>query len=103
MDTMISIGVDIDISERQLCATLSRAASEHINDAARDYLTSQFLWVEAYLIKDGKQSTVAAGTLRRVVPPGNPAHRNKNRNHLLGDFLSDRFSVSLNTAKQSFQ
>jgi hypothetical protein len=72
MGTRITIGVDSEITEDQLKATLAKAATDHQNDPARDYLVSERLWVDAYLIKQGKRSTVPAGTLGRYVPPRNP-------------------------------
>ncbi len=80
MGIIIKIGVSPSITEQQLRATLVRAANDHQDDPARDYLTSMFLWVEAYLIADGNQSTISAGRLKRYVPPGNPAERKKVNN-----------------------
>jgi hypothetical protein len=101
MISVISIGVDADISERQLYATLSQAADEHMHDSVRDYLLAPYLHVEAYLIKGGKQSSVAAGKLRRYVPPRNP-----NAETSVIDTLffgtSDSFSINPRQARQSF-
>jgi hypothetical protein len=72
MITIITIGVDANVSERQLHATLSQAADEHMNDPAREYLWFPSLTVDAYLIRDGKESSEIAGSLRRYVPRGNP-------------------------------
>src|SRR5713101_1504298 len=77
MGTIIRIGVDPDISEEQSRTTLATAANEHQDDPARDYLASMYLWVEAYLVKDGRQSGTPAGRIQRYVPPGNPAERKK--------------------------
>ncbi|HET6975280.1 MAG TPA: hypothetical protein VFI24_03080 [Pyrinomonadaceae bacterium] len=77
MGTTIKIGVVSTINEKELRATLAKAADDHQDDPARDYLASRFLQIEAYLIKDGKQSNTPAGTLRRSVPAGNPAERRK--------------------------
>jgi hypothetical protein len=101
MVTIIAIGVDASTTERELYATLSQAADEHMNDPARDYLFVPYLNVEAYLIKDGKESSVIAGSLRRYVPPRNPN---------IGSFIfdaimfrkSDSFSSNLTSARQSF-
>lgn len=101
MITIIAIGVDSDISERQLYATLSQAADEHMNDPARDYLFVPYLDVEAYLINNGKESSEIAGSLRRYVPPRNPT---------LGRSIfdavvlrkSDSFSSNLPRARRSF-
>jgi hypothetical protein len=101
MISIIYIGVDTDISERQLYATLSQAADEHMDDPARDYLFAPYLGVEAYLMKDGRQSSVKAGSLRRYVPPKNP-----DAETFLIDTLffrkADSFSVSLQQARRSF-
>ena len=100
METIIRIGVDADISEGQLRTTLATAANEHQDDPARDYLTSMYLWVEAYLVKDGRQSGTPAGRLKRYVPPGNPAERKKmtgNRERY------DRFKVTLEESKRTLQ
>ena len=101
MITIIAIGVDANISERQLYATLSQAADEHMNDPARDYLFFPYLIVEAYLIKDGKESSEIAGTLRRYVPPRNPTIRSS-----VFDAValrkSDSFSSNLSCAARSF-
>jgi hypothetical protein len=96
MDTIIVIGVDANVSDRQLCATMSRAAEEHMNDRARDLLASQFISIEAYLVKDGKQSDAPAGSLNRLVHPAG-------RRNLLPNFLTDRFRLSLDGAKRSLQ
>ncbi|MEK6322473.1 MAG: hypothetical protein AABN33_12405 [Acidobacteriota bacterium] len=96
MDTFIYIGVEPDISDKTLCATLSQAAEDHMNDRARDLLASQFFYVGAYLVRDGKQSAVRAGTLTRMV------HGPKRAN-LLPHYLTDRFNVSLDEARRSLQ
>jgi hypothetical protein len=101
MITIIAIGVDSNVSERQLYATLSQAADEHMNDPARDYLFVPYLNVEAYLIKDGKPSSKIAGSLRRFVLPRNPT---------IGSSIldavtlrkSDSFSSNLPRARRSF-
>lgn len=72
MGATISIGVQADIDEGQLCATLMKAATEHQDDAARDYLIADHLWVNAYLIIGAKRSSVPAGRIGRYVPPRNP-------------------------------
>ena len=101
MITIIAIGVDANISERQLYATLSQAADEHMNDPARDYLFFPYLKVEAYLIKDGKESSEIAGTLWRYVPPRNPAIR-KSVFDAVALMKSDSFSSNLSRAARSF-
>jgi|SRR5947209_1140477 len=98
MGTKIRIGVNASITEQQLRATLVKAANDHQDDPARDYLTSMFLWVEAYLVRDGEQSSISAGRLRRYVPPGNPAERRKLTSDRTKD---DNLSITLNEAKET--
>jgi hypothetical protein len=101
MITIIAIGVDSNVSERQLYATLSQAADEHMNEPARDYLFVPYLNVEAYLIKDGKQSSKIAGSLRRFVPPRNPTIESSILDAItLGK--SDSFTSNLSRAVRSF-
>ena len=101
MITIIAIGVDANISERQLYATLSQAADEHMNDPARDYLFFPYLDVEAYLIKDGKESSEIAGSLRRYVPPRNPTIGNSVFDAVMFR-KSDSFRSNLSRAAASF-
>ncbi len=68
MGAKISIGVESETDEQQLRATLAKAANDHQNDAGRDYLIADHLWVEAYLLRGEKQSTVSAGRLARYIP-----------------------------------
>ena len=98
MGTIIKIGVVPTISEKELRATLVKAADEHQDDPARDYLGSMFLRVEAYLVKDGKQSTAKAGTLVRYVPPGNPAERKK---LTIDRTKDDKFTISIDEATKN--
>jgi hypothetical protein len=77
MGTKITIGIKQSATEQQLRATLVKAANDHQDDSARDYLTSMFLSVEAYLVSDDDRTTIPAGTLKRYVPPGNPSERRK--------------------------
>jgi hypothetical protein len=65
----IVIGVRSSIDEPTLRRVLERCASEHQDDAGRDYLTAAYLWVEAYLVSGARRSAVSAGSLRRYVPP----------------------------------
>ena len=100
MGTVIRIGVEPQINEHQLRATLAKAADEHQDDPARDYLVSMVLWVEVYLLRDGRQSSIPAGSLRRYVPPGNPAERRKistDRRKL------DSFITTINEARGTLQ
>lgn len=101
MITIIAIGVDANISERQLHATLSQAADDHMHDRARDYLFVPYLNVEAYLIKDGKESSEMAGRLRRYVPPRNPAVGNSVFD-VIPLMKSDKFRSNLSRAARSF-
>jgi len=100
MGTKIKIGVASSVNEDQLRATLQKAADDHQDDAARDYLLSMYLWVDAYLVTDNQMSTVPAGTLRRYVPGGNPTERKK----LLSDRTKDdRFTMTLDEAKKTLR
>lgn len=103
MGTKLQIGVPANIDEKQLRATLRKAADDHQYDAARDLLLSDYLWVEAYLTNGRTQSDTVAGRLRRYVPP-------KNSNRKSGDWFDwlsriagrgDQFSISLAEARQS--
>ena len=100
MGTLIRIGVEADVNEEQLRATLVKAANEHQDDAARDYLTSMYLWVEAYLIREGQQSSVPAGRLRRYVPPGNLEER---RSMPVDRRDSDSFTITLDEAARTLK
>ena len=102
MITIIAIGVDANISERQLHATLSQAADDHMHDRARDYLLIPYLNVEAYLIKDGKESPEIAGRLRRYVPARNPSVGDSVFDALMTLRKSDSFSSNLSCAARSF-
>ena len=100
MTTRIRIGVNSSVTEQQLRAALVKAANDHQDDQARDYLTSRFLWVEAYLVRNEDRSRVPAGRLRRYVPPGNPAERKK----LTTDRTKgDEFTITLDEAKKTLQ
>jgi hypothetical protein len=95
----ISIGVGSEIDEQQLRATLARAADDHQNDAARDYLIADHLWVEAYLLDGEKQSTVSAGRLARYVPPRNPDAKNEDPTTQ----KEDQFVITLAEAKRTLK
>jgi hypothetical protein len=100
MGTIIRIGVTADINEEQLRATLAKAADDHQDDPARDYLTANFLSIQAYLVREGRESAIAAGQLRRPVPPGNARERKK----VTGDRgKEDRFTITLDEARQTLQ
>jgi hypothetical protein len=98
MDTVIKIGLPASIDEEQLRATLTKAANDHQDDEARDYIMLCCLWVEAYLIQDGKQSSVAAGELRRSVTEASPAERRKMTKDRTKD---DSLTITLNEAKKT--
>lgn len=100
MGTLICIGVPVDTNEEQLRATLVKVADEHQDDAARDYMTSMYLWVEAYLVKDGQRSRVPAGSLRRFVPPGNAEERRRMK---IDRGAWDSFAITLDEAKRTLQ
>jgi hypothetical protein len=105
MGTKISIGVELSINERQLRATLIKAADDHQRDAARDYLFSDYLWVEAYLLDGKKQSSLPAGKLRRYVPPKDPHYKKADWLDWLPDIFGkkDKFYMTLREAKQTLR
>jgi hypothetical protein len=95
---VISIGVEAEVSEQQLRAALVRAANEHQDDRGRDYFfPGLYLWVKAYLLRDGHQGSITAGTLRRFVPLANLAER---YNMKVDRARFDDFAVTLD-AKRS--
>jgi len=98
MGSTIKIGVVSTINEKELRATLAKAADDHQDDPARDYLTSTFLVVEAYLVKGGHQSDIPAGRLRRYVPPGTAAER---RRLTIDRTKDDTFTIEIDKAKNS--
>src|SRR6266404_4529586 len=100
MNTVIVIGVKADVNERQLRATLAKAADEHQDDDARDYLASMFLWIEASLTKNGRQSSIPAARLRRYVPPGNPTQRRRLK---LDRSRGDKYEINLGESRRSLQ
>jgi len=97
MGTKVIIGLRADVNEEELRATLRKAADDHQNDPARDYLGSMYLWVEAYLVLDGRQSATSAGILRRCVPFDNPRVRQKQKRR----YYDDKFTLTLAEAKHS--
>jgi hypothetical protein len=100
MGTIIRIGVKADVNEQQLRATLAKAADDHQDDPARDYLTADFLSVQAYLVQEEGRSTMPAGQLRRYVPAGNARQRKK----ITGDRgKEDSFTITLDDAKRTLQ
>jgi hypothetical protein len=99
--THLNIGVDANISEPELYATLSQVADDHMWDG-RDFWWYAYLFVDAYLIKDGKRSEYPAGKLRRYVPIANPESKDSWELHTLITGRRDRFSESLRRARRSF-
>jgi hypothetical protein len=98
LGTIIKIGVECPIDEKHLKSTLLKIADEHQDDAARDYLTSKYLYVRAYLISGAKQSSVAAGALRRYVPLRNP---NIKEEPMSDVDQQDVFDINIDEAKKS--
>jgi hypothetical protein len=100
MGTVIHIGLDSDVNEMQLRNTLVKAADDHQDDAARDYLTSGALWVEAYLLKNSEKSAVSAGRIRRHIPWKNPQERKK----ITADrSKGDEITITLDQAKRTMK
>lgn len=65
----IEVAVDKKISEDQMRCILVDVADKHQFDKARDYLWSNYLWVEIYLREKGsKMSQNTCARLRRFVP-----------------------------------
>jgi hypothetical protein len=91
----MSIGVDSELSIEQIKKTLVKAANEHESDRARDYMSSEYLIIQAYLIKGDKQSEVWAGKIRRYVPPRN--------NTALEKEEEDVFWFNLDKARKSIK
>src|SRR5438270_10623841 len=96
--SLIQIAVSANISEEQLRATLLKVANQHQDDPARDYLMSDYLWVEAYLTSGEHRSKEAAGSIARYVPWTNPDARKRLK---VDRSMFDKFSISLDRAKQS--
>ncbi len=99
MGAKISIGVESEIDEQQLRATLAKAAKDHQDDPARDYFVADHLWVEAYLVIKERQSTKPAGRLGRYVPPRNPDAKDEDPNTV----KEDQFFITLEEAKRTLQ
>jgi len=98
LGSVLTIGLEESVTEDQLRATLVKAANEHQDDPARDYLTSMFLSIDAYLVRNGNQSKIPAGQLKRRVPPGNPRERKKMSVNRGKD---DSFTITLDAAKRT--
>lgn len=99
-DSVIQIGVRPDISDLQLKDILAKAADDHQDDTARDYMSSSYLWVEAYLVSGGRSSRVAAGSLRRYVPLMNPEERHKLK---VDRRRFDKYEITLGKARKSIE
>lgn len=99
MGANISIGVEPEIDEQQLRATLAKAAKDHQDDPARDYLVADHLWVDAYLVIGERQSTKPAGRLGRYVPPRNPEAKDEDPNTV----REDQFFITLEEARKTVQ
>lgn len=101
MGTDIIIGVASNIDEKQLRATLARAADDHQTDAARDYIGLDHLWVEAYLVDGEKRSAFPAGRVRRYVHnPGKHDGLVDKLFNLMGR-RKDKFIITLVEARRS--
>ena|SRR5258708_3720675 len=99
-DNLIEIAVPANVSEPQLRATVIKVANERQDGPARDYLMSSYLWVDAYLVRDGRRSKNRAGRLSRYVPWANP----EERKHMKRDRSRfDKFEITLDDAKRSLQ
>jgi len=100
MGSRIAIGVPSSINEGQLRATLVKAADEHQDDSARDYLTSMYFLIDAYLVSGQHRSKTVAGQLARSVPLLNPSERKalKTDRH-----KNDKFKISLLEARRSLK
>jgi hypothetical protein len=103
METTIAIGVEAQIDKGQLRATLAKAANDHQHDSARDYLTLDHLWVEAYLVDKERRSTVPAGRLRRYVPHPGRDDDWLDRLLNLGGRKKDKFTITLEEARRSLK
>jgi hypothetical protein len=100
MGSYIAVAVPFNVTTEQLKATLVKVANEHQDDPKRDYLMSAYLGVDAFLIKDGRQSKEAAGHLRRYVPFTNPEKRKSMRRDRS---MFDKLDISLDHARQTIR
>jgi hypothetical protein len=99
MTAKIIIGVVPEINEQQLRATLVKVANDHQDDAARDYLIADHLWIDAYLVRGEWQSSIPAGRLGRYVPPRNPDAKDEDPNTR----KEDQIFITLEEAKRTWQ
>jgi hypothetical protein len=97
----LAIGVDADITRKQLCATLAHVADVHQFDG-RDYWWFCYLRVDAYLMKDGQRSG-RAGTLRRYIPILNSEYKGWLELMPLLFGKDDDFSTHLWFARHKFE
>lgn len=68
-------------TEEELKCILVEVANKHQSDKARDYLWSEYLWVEIYLRKkDNTISHNSCGKLRRFVPRKNSTNTTNTEN-----------------------
>jgi hypothetical protein len=100
LGSYISIAVPFDLTTEQLRATLVKVANDHQDDRARDYLMSIYLGVDAFLVRDGRQSKEAAGRLRRYVPWTNPEKRKRMR---CDRSMFDKLDIALDHARQTLK
>ncbi|MDQ3633987.1 MAG: hypothetical protein M3405_05690 [Acidobacteriota bacterium] len=66
-DTIVEIIVNSDLNKDELCTAMTQAADELQDSPARDYLTAEYLWIEAYSFKEDNLSKYLVGKLRRQV------------------------------------
>jgi hypothetical protein len=99
MGFTIRVGVGSEIDEQKLRATLVKVADDHQNDAARDYLVSDHLWIDAYLMLGEKLSTIPAGRIGRYVPPRNPEAKDEDPS----TEKEDQFIITLEAARKTLQ
>ena len=95
MGNVIDIGVPPETNEKQLRATLVKAANEHQDDSARDYI-GFYLTIDAYLVQGGRHSDIPAGRLKRYVPLKNPKER---RSMHVDRGKGDKFTITLSSAR----
>lgn len=86
LGVFIEVAVDEEISEDEMRCILIDVANKHQFDKARDYLWSEYLWVEIYLRKkELKISSNPCAKLRRLVP------KDKSKNN---SYPEDKFFFS---------
>jgi len=105
-DSRVRIGVATTTTDEGLRQVLRRAADERQTAVKRDHLMSDYFWVEAYLVKDGRVSRRWAGRLRRYVPISNWPANWSDRGVLWASWVlslphGERISVALESARES--